>query len=134
MATIEAFENLNIWKEAVRIGVEVYKLSDRAPLKNDFRSRDQLIGATISISNNIAEGFEYNNNKVFIKFLYYAKGSAGEVRSQLAVLVAAGRVSENDYHVLHNDLKKLSAQIKTFINYLKSTINSASDKKNPNGK
>lgn len=134
MATIEAFENLNIWKEAVRIGVEVYKLSDRAPLKNDFKSRDQLIGATISISYNIAEGFEYNNNKVFIKFLYYAKGSAGEVRSQLAVLVAAGRVSENDYHVLPNDLKKLSAQIKTFINYLKSTINSASDKKNPNGK
>jgi four helix bundle protein len=123
MGKIEAFEDLNIWKEAVRIGVEVYGLSDRTPLKNDYKSRDQLIGAAISISNNIAEGFEYNNNRIFVKFLFYAKGSAGELRSQLAVLVAAGRVSESDYYSLQRDLKKLSAQIKTFINYLKTTIN-----------
>lgn len=134
MATIEAFEDLNIWKEAVRIGVKIYRLADRTPLKNDYKSRDQLIGAAISISNNIAEGFEYNNNRIFIKFLFYAKGSAGELRSQLAVLVAAERVNENDYQALQRDLKKLSGQIKTFINYLKTTIKDAPKSKDAAGK
>lgn len=62
MAKISAFEDLEVWKEAVRIGVEIYRLADLSPLKNDYKSRDQIIGAAISISNNIAEGFEYNNN------------------------------------------------------------------------
>lgn len=120
MAKISAFEDLEVWKEAVRIGVEIYRLADLSPLKNDYKSRDQIIGAAISISNNIAEGFEYNNNKVFIKYLHNAKGSAGEVRSQLAILVAAGRVNNEDYEKLKSDLFGLSSKIKAFINYLKA--------------
>ncbi|MFD2036787.1 four helix bundle protein [Belliella marina] len=120
MAKISAFEDLEIWKEAVRIAVEIYRLADLSPLKNDYKSRDQIIGAAISISNNIAEGFEYNNNKVFVKYLHYAKGSAGEVRSQLAILVAAGRVNNEDYEKLKMDLFTLSSKIKAFINYLKA--------------
>ncbi len=77
MATILRFEDLEIWKEAVKIGVEIYKLTSRDKLERDFSSKDQLRRAAISISNNIAEGFEYNNNKVFCKFLTYAKASAG---------------------------------------------------------
>jgi len=128
MAKINSFEDLNIWNEAVRIGVEIYRLADMAPLKNDFKSRDQLIGAAISISNNIAEGFEYNNNKVFVKFLHYSKGSAGEVRSQLAVLVKAGRVQNEDYLKLKSELIILSSQIKAFINYLVTLINDSKKK------
>ncbi len=120
MAKVLAFEDLDIWKEAVRIGVEIYRIADLSPLKNDYKSRDQIIGAAISISNNIAEDFEYNNNKVFIKYLHYAKGSAGEVRSQLAILVAAGRVNDEDYQKLKSDLLSLSSKIKAFINYLKA--------------
>jgi len=128
MSKINSFEDLNIWNEAVRIGVEIYRLADMAPLKNDFKSRDQLIGAAISISNNIAEGFEYNNNKVFVKFLHYSKGSAGEVRSQLAVLVKAGRVQNEDYLKLKSELIILSSQIKAFINYLVTLINNSKKK------
>lgn len=128
MAKINSFEDLNIWNEAVRIGVEIYRIADMAPLKNDFKSRDQLIGAAISISNNIAEGFEYNNNKVFVKFLHYSKGSAGEVRSQLAVLVKAGRVQNEDYLKLKSELIILSSQIKAFINYLVTLINNSKEK------
>jgi four helix bundle protein len=83
MARIEWFEDLEIWKEAVAIGVDIYNLTSKGKLQNDFSIRDQLRRAAISISNNIAEGFEYNNNKVFIKFLGYAKASAGELRSNL---------------------------------------------------
>ncbi len=118
MAKIERFEDLKIWKEAIEIGVKIYELSDLEPLCRDFKSRDQLVGATISISNNIAEGFEYNSNKSFKKFLLYAKGSGGEVRSQLALLERVGRVSDSDYKTLKSDLLILSGRIKAFINYL----------------
>jgi four helix bundle protein len=77
MATIERFEDLDIWKEAVTMGVKIYSLTETGKIAKDFGARDQLRRAAISISNNIAEGFEYNNNKVFIRFLMYAKGRRG---------------------------------------------------------
>ena len=117
---VESFEELVIWKKAIEIGTEIYHLSDQAPLKNDYKSRDQLIGCAVSISNNIAEGFEYNNRIQFIKFLGYAKGSAGELRSQLALLVKVNRVSEEKYMILREDLIGLSRQIKALITYLKT--------------
>ncbi|GAB3646241.1 four helix bundle protein [Echinicola sediminis] len=118
MAKVERFEDLKIWQESIQLGVRIYALADKAPLAKDYRSRDQLIAAAISISNNIAEGFEYNSNRTFRKFLYYAKGSAGEVRSQLALLEKAERISTEEYESLKNELIILSSRIKAFINYL----------------
>ncbi|GMQ27139.1 four helix bundle protein [Algoriphagus sp. oki45] len=115
-----SFEELVIWQKSIAIGVQVYRLSDQLPLKNDYKSRDQLIGSAVSISNNIAEGFEYNNRIQFIKFLGYAKGLAGELRSQLALLVEVGRVSKEDYLILKEELIGLSKQIKALITYLKN--------------
>ena len=115
-----SFEELVIWQKAKEIGIEIYHLSDQTPLKNDYKSRDQFIGSAVSISNNIAEGFEYNNRVQFIKFLGYAKGSAGELRSQLALLVKVGRVTEESYIRLKEDLIGLSRQIKALITYLKN--------------
>lgn len=115
-----SFEELVIWQKSIAIGVQIYQLSDQPPLKNDYKSIDQLIGYAVSISNNIAEGFEYNNRIQFIRFLGYAKGSAGELRSQLALLVEVGRVSQEDYLVLKEELIGLSRQIKALITYLKN--------------
>jgi len=120
MARIERFEDLEIWKEAVAIGVDVYNLTSKGKLEKDFSIKDQLRRAAISISNNIAEGFEYNNNKVFIKFLGYAKASAGELRSNLFVLQAANIVSVEDVEPLQNKLLLTSKNIGGFIKYLKS--------------
>ena len=108
MARISRFEDMEIWKEAVSIGVDVYNLTSRGKLEKDFSSKDQLRRAAISISNNTAEGFEYNNNKMFIKFLYYAKGSAGELRSNILVLKSAQVVSESDGDKLQNKLTMAS--------------------------
>ena len=118
MARIERFEDLEIWKEAVSIGVDIYSISSRGKLEKDFSSKDQLRRAAISVYNNIAEGFEYNNNNVFMRFLGYAKGSAGELRSNLFVLKEAGIVPQDDYERLHNKLITASKNIKGFINYL----------------
>ena len=118
MARIERFEDLEIWKEAFSIGVDIHSISSRGKLEKDLSSKDQLRRAAISVSNNIAEGFEYNNNNVFMRFLGYAKGSAGELRSNLFVLKEAGIVPQDDYERLHNKLITASKNIKGFINYL----------------
>lgn len=117
---VNSFEELQIWKKAIEIGVKIYLLADQTPLKNDYKSRDQLIGSAVSISNNIAEGFEYNSRVQFIKFLGYAKGSAGELRSQLALLVELNRVPKEEYLKLKEELIVLSRQIKALITYLKN--------------
>lgn len=83
MGNIKRFEDLDIWKESTQIAIEIYLVTETGKLKNDFGMRDQLRRAAVSISNNIAEGFEYDNNKDFIKFLRYSKGSSGELRSML---------------------------------------------------
>lgn len=119
MAKINHFEDLEIWKDAVRIGVQIYKLTEEGKLRNDFSAKDQLRRAAISISNNIAEGFEYNNNRSFLKFLLYSKGSAGELRSQLYVLKEAGIMDKDKFELLRNDLLKLSKSIEGFRKYLK---------------
>jgi len=78
---------------------------------------------------NIAEGFERDGNKEFINFLYIAKGSLGETRSQIYRIYDAGYMDENSYLNLINDCLSLSAQIKKFINYLSSSEFKGSKKK-----
>ena len=119
MAKIERFEDLEIWKEAVAIGVDTYNLTSNRKLERDYSSKDQLRRAAISISNNIAEGFEYNNNKSFVRFLGFDKGSAGELRSNLYVLKEAKIILSEDYESIHSKLMVLSKSISGFIKYLK---------------
>lgn len=119
MARINRFEDLEVWQDAVRLGVKIYKLSEVGKLKTDFSAKDQLKRACLSISNNIAEGFEYNNNKAFQRFLTYAKGSVGEVRSELFFLKEVGVVPEEIYNDLYPDLVKISKSISGFKKYLK---------------
>ncbi|HET9432717.1 MAG TPA: four helix bundle protein [Chitinophagaceae bacterium] len=119
MAKIERFEDLDLWKDAVKMGVSIYKVTEEGKMAKDFSARDQLRRAAISVSNNIAEGFEYNNNKAFVRFLMYAKGSAGELRSQLFVLREAGILEESKFHTLWENALKLSKSIEGFRKYLR---------------
>src|SRR6478609_7698490 len=123
MAKIERFEDLHLRHEAIVIGVEIYKLTSVGKLEKDYSSKDQLRRAAISISNNIAEGFEYNNNKSFIKFLGYSKGSAGELRSNLFVLREAQAISNDGYKSLEIKLLSISKSIGGFIKALKGFEN-----------
>lgn len=119
MAKYDRFEDLPVWQHAIVIGLKVYQLGEAEKLSRDFRAKDQLIGAAISISNNIAEGFEYNRNRQFIKYLEIAKGSAGELRSQLFLLLKAKKIEETSYQILYEDLIQLSSEIKGLIKHLK---------------
>lgn len=80
---IKKFEDLNIWKLSLKITKLIYDLTSKDKLNKDFGLRDQLRRPIISVSSNIVEGFEKNNNNEFIRYLKIAKGSVGEVRNQL---------------------------------------------------
>jgi four helix bundle protein len=81
--------------------------------------KDQIRRASCSMSDNIAEGFEYNNNPDFIRFLNYAKGSSGEFRNKLVILYRAGKVTEAVYTDLYAKSIEFSSKTKSLIDYLK---------------
>jgi len=79
------FEELQIWQKARELVKAIYKLSMTDKFKKDYSLVDQIRRSSVSIMSNIAEGFERGSNTEFIQFLYIAKGSAGEVRTQLYI-------------------------------------------------
>jgi four helix bundle protein len=80
------FEGLPVWNSAIELAVHVYDLTDRIQFRRRHSLRDQLERAAVSVSNNIAEGFERGTNNELLSFLYIARGSAGEVRSMLCLM------------------------------------------------
>ena len=115
---IQKFEDFEIWKLAIEIVKEVYKLTATGKWASDFGLRDQIRRATVSISSNIVEGFERNNNNEFIRFLKIAKGSVGEARNQLHIALAVGYIHQEQYETLNKKLENESSQIGAFISYL----------------
>ena len=77
--------------------------------------------ATLSISNNIAEGFEYENNLQFIRFLRYSKGSAGEIRNMVTVFFMTRQISKEQHDKLIEKIIEISKSIKGFMKYLSNT-------------
>jgi four helix bundle protein len=122
MPTYNSFIDLPLWNEAVEFAAEIYRFCETGKLKTDYKMKDQLRAAASSISNNIAEGFEYGNSKVFIRFLTYSKGSAGEVFNQLTILFKAEMIIEMDYIQYSNKALELGRKIGGFIQYLKRSI------------
>jgi four helix bundle protein len=82
----ERFEDLPVWQAASDLAVRVFSLGERNPLRRHRSLRDQIERAGLSVSNNIAEGFERGTTNELLSFLYIARGSAGEVRSMLCVM------------------------------------------------
>lgn len=82
----ERFEDLPVWKAAIELAVQIFALTENETFKGKGDLRNQLERAVVSISNNIAEGFERGTTQELLTFLYIARGSAGEVRSMLHLL------------------------------------------------
>jgi four helix bundle protein len=120
MATVNSFEELTIWQKAQELGSLVYQFTEsNQKVSKDFSYKDQIKRAVLSISNNIAEGFEYNNNNDFIRYLRIAKGSCGEVRNCLLFAVKIKYTSYENLEPIITYSKCLSSQIGNLLQYLK---------------
>ena len=119
--TINNFEDLEIWQLARTFSKEIYQTTNTQDFKSDVRFCSQIRAAAGSIMDNIAEGFEREGTKEFIQFLYVAKGSCGEVRSQLYRALDAGYILDDKCNALLNESKSIGTKIFNMIKYLKQT-------------
>ncbi|PIY71764.1 four helix bundle protein [Candidatus Roizmanbacteria bacterium CG_4_10_14_0_8_um_filter_33_9] len=115
---IYRFEDLEIWKLSLIITKVIYDLVAKERFKHDFVLVNQIKRATISISSNIVEGFEKNNNNKFIRFLKISKGSVGEVRNQINIALITGYIDNVEFNSTNDKLLQLAKQIGGFIVYL----------------
>src|SRR5919108_4175976 len=119
--SVQQFEDLEVWKDARRLTRAIYHITQAEKFSKDFALRDQIRRATVSIMSNIAEGFERGGNQEFCQFLYVAKGSCGEVRSQLHIALDQNYISRSELDQLADSFKRLSSMISNFIAYLKNS-------------
>ena len=116
---IERFEDIQGWQEARKLTKEIYNLTKGFPFKKDQGLCGQIQKAAVSIMANIAEGFDRQSKKEFIKFLYYASGSGSEVQSHLYVALDQEYISGEDFADAYSQAQKAKRLINGFISYLK---------------
>lgn len=121
MAKVQKFEDLEIFQSARDLCKEVYAITKDGEFHKDMRFVQQIHASAGSVMDNIAEGFEREGNKEFINFLYIAKGSCGEVRSQIIRASDVGFIDNDTATRLYNDCISLSKAISKFIKTLKES-------------
>lgn len=111
-----SFEELDVWQEGCDLAVRIYQVIEKGPISKDFGLKDQMKRAAISIPSNIAEGKERETVPELLRYLYYAKGSAGELRTQLYIAGRIGYIDEKIFSELLDDTMLLSKKLGSFKN------------------
>jgi four helix bundle protein len=119
---IEQFEDLLVWQKGLEIIKQIYLITREGPLSKDFALRDQVRRAALSITSNIAEGFERASRKEYLNFLNIAKGSAGEVRSLLRAALEIGYLDQTRYEGIQQKILELSRFLANQIKSLKGSV------------
>ncbi|MDX6305449.1 MAG: hypothetical protein QOI77_2418 [Blastocatellia bacterium] len=134
MATFKKFEDISAWQKSRELTKEIYSVTGQSSFSRDFGLKDQIRRASVSIMSNIAEGFERSGTGEFMQFLATAKGSAGEVRSQLYVALDQDYITRTRFEVMGNSATQISRMISGLMSYLcKSGVKGTKFKK-PNAK
>ena len=131
MATIQRFEDLAVWTSARELARAVYAATKVGDFARDFELRNQIRRSAGSVMDNIAEGFDRGGRGEFMQFLGIAKGSAGEVKSQLHRAHDQAYLTEPEFEHLYNQAEEVSRQIKGFLNYLHTSNIKGSRYKSP---
>jgi four helix bundle protein len=132
MAKIIRFEDIEAWKRAKELVVEVYRVTERGiPFRKDMPLKDQIRRAATSVMSNIAEGFSRQTDKEFVHFLYMSLGSAAEVQSQLYIALDLRYIAESDFTNLSGKAQEISRLIHGFIKYLKTGTKSGPVRRTP---
>ena len=119
MENIKSFENLDVWKCAIELCVKVYEL-----MKNckDYGLTNQMQRSAVSVPSNIAEGSERQSNKEYVQFLYIAKGSCAELKTQLYIAYRLNYIITEDYDILVKEIDIISKMLYKLIQYRKTLI------------
>lgn len=121
MPTILKFEDLEVWKKARQLSLSVFLLSQKESFLKEYKFKEQIKSAAGSVMDNIAEGFDRASRLEFVNFLGIAKGSCGEVKSQLYRALDQSFIIESEFRTLYDQYEGLSARITAFMNYLNKT-------------
>ena len=105
---IRTFEDLLVWQKAITNTIEIYK---RFHLVSDFGFKNQIQRASISISNNIAEGFERGSDRDFRRFLFIAQGSCSEVKSMIFIAVKLKYMSQDEFDIIYAQLTEIGRML-----------------------
>jgi len=121
--TYERFEDLPVLKAAIEFAGRMFRLTEGQAFKGRFSLRDQIERATVSISNNIAEGFEPGTTQELLTFLYIARGSTGEVRSMLCLLDTLPAFSnlKSEISNLKSTAEGISRRLRAWADSLRSS-------------
>lgn len=118
----KSFAEFEVYKKAVILTKLTFLTLNKPSLDKEYALKEQLKRAVLSITNNIAEGSEYNSNRQFIRFLKIAKGSCAEVRNMLMLTQELEFCSDNEIKESLNLCVEISSNISNFIKYLSATI------------
>src|SRR5271157_3342628 len=121
--TYERFEQLPVWQAAIELAASVYALTEKPQFRREYSLRDQIERASVSVSNNIAEGFERGTKEELLTFLYIARGSAGEVRSMLCLLGKIPVFADLESEILNlkSKAESISKQLGAWIRSLRDS-------------
>ena len=121
MATIEKFEDLEVWRKARELCKKIFLLTQKEKFPKDFSLKDQIKRSSGSGMDNIAEGFERGGKKEFIQFLFIAKSSLAETKSQLYRALDYGYITNNEFDETYKECNDIAKMIMGLIKYLKRT-------------
>jgi four helix bundle protein len=122
--TFKRFEQLPVWQAAIKLGQQIYTLTATPAFRRQRSLRDQIEGAAVSNSNNIAEGFERGTTQELLTFLYIARGSAGEVRSMLCLLEGMDHLVRPEFANLKSEISNLKSQAESISRQLRAWADS----------
>jgi four helix bundle protein len=121
MGKIEKFEDIEAWQKARKLNKNIYSITKNNGFCKDFALKNQIRKASISVMSNIAEGFERSGTGEFVQFLAIAKGSAGEVRSQLYIALDQDYIKQKTFKDLNDLTDEISNLIGGLMKYLRKT-------------
>jgi four helix bundle protein len=121
MPRFERFEEIQAWKKAYEVTLQIYRLTDNGRFAKDYGLRDQIRRASVSIMANIAEGQGRKSNLEFANFLNMARGSAHEVQSHLHIAVGLEYISKAEFDFLHSSLAEISKMTIALAKYLRQS-------------
>jgi four helix bundle protein len=122
MTGIQSFEDIDAWKKARKLTKDIYRVTTATTFSRDFTLSNQIRRAAISIMSNIAEGYERRGDNEFRRFLVIAKGSLGEVRTQLIIANDVGLLADEDFQQLSTQAAEVGKMLNGFIKYISQSF------------